>query len=336
MPERGRVMSRLPTIVDSPWSIVDVWFPVALATPCSVCVITEFWSASAIEVAPGDRMFALTAASIGAAMFALAASAALIGAARSSARSRLTSRFSSDAGAASRSPPVPVLGGGAGVSCLGLVDHRVLVGARVGLADECLLQQRVLRRVGERRRVRRERAGAHRCVDRHRRVGVQADGRADRSRDVEVGREVGVEVQQRAALERAEHVGDGAAERVDGVVDRGQHVSDRVERVVTRQTCRRPSERVVDGGQRVADRAERVVDDAADGADRVVDRGQDVLPTVPSVSLTTPPTVPTVSSTAGRTVSPTVPSVSLTTPPTVPTVSSTAGRTCCRRCRACR
>src|SRR5215211_3239336 len=104
----------LPVVV-SPWSISDVWSVVAFAMPCSVCTITESCSADASEVEPGDRMFALTAASMGAAMFAFAASAALIGAARSSARSRLTSRFSSEP-PDSRSPPLPPpVSAGAGV-----------------------------------------------------------------------------------------------------------------------------------------------------------------------------------------------------------------------------
>src|SRR5204863_5307374 len=97
----------LPVLV-SPWSMLDVWSVVAFATPCSVWTITESCDAVASDVESGERMFALTAASIGAAMFAFAASAALIGAARSSARSRLTSRSSSDAGPLSAASPDPL------------------------------------------------------------------------------------------------------------------------------------------------------------------------------------------------------------------------------------
>ena len=60
--------------------------------------MTESCSAPAPDVAPGDRMFADTAASIGSAAFALAAMPALTGAAMSSAASTLTSRSSSDVG----------------------------------------------------------------------------------------------------------------------------------------------------------------------------------------------------------------------------------------------
>src|SRR3954465_4526841 len=100
-------------VVVSPWSISDVWSVVAFAMPCSVCTITESCWADASEVEPGDRMFALTAASMGAAMFAFAASAALMGAARSSARSRLASMFNSEP-PGSRSPLVPPVSAGAG------------------------------------------------------------------------------------------------------------------------------------------------------------------------------------------------------------------------------
>jgi hypothetical protein len=94
---------RLGVGTSSPWSIVDDWSVVALARPWSTCTITESWLAVASDTAPGDRMFALTAASIGAATLAFAATAASIGAARSRSRSRSAAMFSSDE-PASRSP----------------------------------------------------------------------------------------------------------------------------------------------------------------------------------------------------------------------------------------
>ena len=194
----------------SPCSIVDVWSVVALARPCSVWTITESWSAIASDVEPGDSMFALTAASIGAAMFAFAAIAASIGAARSSARSRSTSRSSSDAGAVEQSSPVVVDRRPRRMTMSSLISPWLIAESCVDVAiaspASSLLEHRVLIGGGQRRRVRRERVRADRRVDRDRDVGVGRHRGADRRREVEVEIQVGVEVEQRRALERAEQV----------------------------------------------------------------------------------------------------------------------------------
>ena len=80
----------------SPWLIAESCVVVAIASPASSCWSIASWSALASEVESGDRMLALTAASIGIAALAFAATAALTGAARSRSRSRSASRSSSD------------------------------------------------------------------------------------------------------------------------------------------------------------------------------------------------------------------------------------------------
>ena len=79
-------------------ALVDRRVLVEFATPrrSRSCDISDSWSAGPSTARRGDSAFALTAASIGAPTFAFAATAALIGAAASASRSRLTSRSSSE------------------------------------------------------------------------------------------------------------------------------------------------------------------------------------------------------------------------------------------------
>ena len=92
----------------SPCPIVESWVEFAIASASMFCDSSESWLADASDWAPGDSVFALTAASIGSAAFALAATPALIGAAASRSASRSTSRSSSEVPPieSSRSPAV--------------------------------------------------------------------------------------------------------------------------------------------------------------------------------------------------------------------------------------
>src|SRR5215218_9860101 len=120
-----------------PWSIVDDWSVVAFATPWSVCTITESWLAVASEIESGDRMFALTPASIGAAMLAFSAIAASIGAARSSARSRSMLTSSSEAGASSRLPAASATGATGSTSSVWLIAESCVDVALASASSIC-------------------------------------------------------------------------------------------------------------------------------------------------------------------------------------------------------
>ena len=76
------------------WSMSEVWSEVASAVPVIDWVMMASCWAIAVACESSERMLAATEASIGAATLALAATAPLIGAARSASRSTLTSTLS--------------------------------------------------------------------------------------------------------------------------------------------------------------------------------------------------------------------------------------------------
>src|SRR5215213_1747567 len=291
-----------PHGADSPCSMTDVWSPVACASPCSVCTITASWSAVASESDPGDRMFALTAASIGAAMFRFAARAASIGAARSSARSRSTSRSSSDP-PASGSPVVVVTS-----SALGAMSSLISPWL---IAESCDVLAIA--------------SPARSCWSIASWSAVPIETASGESTFALTAASIGI-----AALAFA------ATAAVIGAA-RSRSRSRSAFRSRSDVPSSAPSRSVT-----VSPTAPTVPSTAGSASPTVSTRSPTVLPTVSTVSFTagsvsptTPPTVPSVSSTAGSaspTTSPTVPTVSSTagsasptTPPTVPSVSSTAG-----------
>src|SRR3954452_1729742 len=72
------------------WSMVDAWSEMAVALPSMLWSMIAVWSATAMDSAPGESMLADTAASIGAAALAFAATAPSMGAARLRLPFRLT------------------------------------------------------------------------------------------------------------------------------------------------------------------------------------------------------------------------------------------------------
>ena len=246
----------------SPCSIVDVWSVVALATPWSVCTITESWSASASDVEPGDRMFALTAASIGAAMLSVRRDR------RVDRRGEVERQVEVDVeveqrrrAPSSRSPAAPAAsaagGGSSSISPWSIAESCVDVA--FASAGQRLLERRVL--VGGAPATWRPATARWRSTAAS--IGTAALALAATAALIGAARsrsavEVGVEVEQRRALERAEQVGDRVADLVDRVADRRQRVR-RPSPSVSSTTPPTVLERVVDGRQRVAD-------DAADGA----------------------------------------------------------------------
>jgi hypothetical protein len=89
------------------WSRVLSWAAVAVASAVTFWSRSTPWSLSACDAEPVERMFALTAASIGAATLALAATARSIGAAASMARLRSALRSRIDTTSLSGSAMAP-------------------------------------------------------------------------------------------------------------------------------------------------------------------------------------------------------------------------------------
>src|SRR5947209_13918862 len=100
----------------APWSIWLFWADVALASPTMPWWIAPPCVASESAAAPGDSTLASTAALIGAAMLALGPTARSIGAALSSARSKLALRSSSDSTSLSGRAVAPSAASSSGVT----------------------------------------------------------------------------------------------------------------------------------------------------------------------------------------------------------------------------
>src|SRR5215213_4406264 len=319
---------------DSPCSMTEVWSPVACASPCSVCTITASWSAVASESDPGDRMFALTAASIGAAMFRFAARAASIGAARSSARSRSTSRSSSDP-PASGSPVVVVTS-----SALGAMSSLISPWLIAESWDEVAIASpaRTCWSIASWSAVPIEAASGERTFAlTAASIGIAALAFAATAAVIGAARS---RSRSRSAFRSSSDVPSSAPRRSVTVPPTVSTVSSTAGRASPTVSTRSPT--VLPTVSTVSFTAGSVSPTTSPTVPSVSSTAGSVSPTtsptVPSVSSTagrvsptTSPTVPSVSSTAGS-VSPTVPSVSSTTgtvspstSPTAPTVSSTAG-----------